>query len=344
MNGKTNIIIAGVGGGGGNAINYMKEKKVEGVKFIAYNTDFQDLEQKSSADEKVRLGEDGLGAGSKPEVARQAAEDTRREIEKSISDADMVFITAGMGGGTGTGASPVIAKIAKEAGKLTVAIVTKPFDFEGHKKMKLALGGIEELRKYVDALIVIPNQKIFSLKSVSIIHAYLAVNEVLRIGVTTITDLITKQALVNLDYNDVKTVLENSGVAMFGFGSVPANHDNMEELVNKATENPLLEEKMTGARNVLVNFSIPATVDADKFEEITRLIREKIEIEDDQFIHGIALNEKDEIQISIIASNFEKYSQKEVKEVHIDNSSIQSDEQTKEQSKQFSYILPEYEF
>lgn len=313
---ETKIAIAGVGGGGGNAINYMKENGIEKVEFVALNTDFQDLYEKSDADIKIPLGTDGLGAGANPEVARTAAEESQKQIIKKFEEFDMIFITAGMGGGTGTGASPVIAKIAKELGKLTVAIVTKPYAFEGKKKMKTALAGIEELKKYVDSIIVIPNEKLFKIaidRNLSTVDAYKVVNEVLKIGISTITDLINKKGTVNLDYNDVKSVLSNSGVALFGFGVAKQGEDPMKA-VEQATENPLLEQTMKGAKNVLVNFIMNPNFSMLDFQKISNEIRNRLEFEndDEDFIHGIIQDDKVEnLQVSIIASNFVGMNDKE---------------------------------
>lgn len=334
---ETKIIIAGVGGGGGNAINYMEEKQIEGVEYIAYNTDFQDL-RANKAPYKVPLGKEGLGAGAKPEVAKQAAEETEKEIKKSLENADMVFITAGMGGGTGTGASPVIARIAKEQGKLTVAIVTKPFEFEGRKKMKTAMNGIEELKKYVDSIIIIPNEKVID-SDTSMIDAYLMVNEVLRIGVSTITDLITKNSLLNLDYSDVKTILKDSGVAIFGYGKIEEGEE-VELAVERATENPLLEQTMTGAKNVLVNVVAPRTLSMGDYKKITNKIREKINIEDDEhFIHGVSHDDSVKtVQVSIIAAKFDE----NPKTTIIEETEVHSDS-TNSSNSSLGILLPTYD-
>lgn len=307
---KTVIAIAGVGGGGGNAINYMCEKGIEGVKFIAFNTDFQDLYNKSKADIKVALGTEGLGAGAQPHIGKEMAEQSKKDIEKHLEGCDMVFITAGMGGGTGTGAAPVIAKVAKGLGILTIGIVTKPFEFEGTKKMKTAIKGIEELQKNVDALIVIPNEKLFKItedKDLPVKEAYKLVNQVLQIGVKSIIGLIQDTATVSLDFNDVKTVLAESGIAAFGFGVANDDQDPIEA-VTQAINNPLLEQSMKGAKNVLVYLVVNNKFSMRELKQISSAIREQLNLTgENDFIHGF--NEVEggpKLQLTIIASNFDR--------------------------------------
>lgn len=312
---KTVIAIAGIGGGGGNAINYMSENGIEGVKFIALNTDFQDLYNKSLADVKVPLGQEGLGAGAQPELGKKYAEESKKDIEKQLEGCDMIFVTAGMGGGTGTGASPVVAKVAKDLGILTIGIVTKPFEFEGIKKMKAALAGIEELRKHVDALIVIPNEKLFKItedKDLPVKDAYRMVNEVLRIGVSSIIGLISDTATVNLDFNDVKTILSNSGLAAFGFGATIKDEDPVQA-VTQAINNPLLEQSMRGAKNVLVYYVIDETFSMSSLKKVSNAIREQLNLDgENDFIHGFnTVQNGPHLQVTIIASNFDNEPQVE---------------------------------
>lgn len=307
---KTVIAIAGVGGGGGNAINYMYENGIQGVKFIALNTDFQDLYNKSLADVKVPLGTEGLGAGAKPEIGKKYAEESKKDIEKQLEGCDMIFVTAGMGGGTGTGASPVVAKVAKDLGILTIGIVTKPFEFEGTRKMKAALAGIEELHKHVDALIVIPNEKLFKItedKDLPVKDSYRMVNEVLKIGVSSIIDLISDTATVNLDFNDVKTILSNSGLAAFGFGVANSDEDPVSA-VTQAINNPLLEQSMKGAKNVLVYYSVNEEFPMSALKKVSGAIREQLQLDaDNDFIHGLNIQpDSPYLQITIISSSFDK--------------------------------------
>ena len=258
------IKVIGVGGGGGNAINRMVESGVKGVEFIAANTDLQVLNS-SKADVKIQIGSnltDGLGAGARPEIGKEAALESKKEIEDALVGADMIFITAGMGGGTGTGAAPVIAEIAQGLGALTVAIVTKPFSFEGKRRMDNALGGIEELRKHVDTLIIIPNDRLREIidKTTPMIEAFKEVDNVLRRSVQSISDLIAVVGLVNLDFADVKAVMEGSGHAIIGIG-IGMGEERAIEAAKQAVSSPLLEIPITGATDEFY------TVDANKSAE-----------------------------------------------------------------------------
>lgn len=312
----TKIRIVGVGGAGGNAINDMIDSKIAGVEYIAINTDEQDL-KKSNAKIKISLGH--LGAGANPEIAKAAAEENAQDIKKVIKGQDMVFITAGMGGGTGTGASPIVAKLAKEEGILTVAIVTKPFKFEGKKRNLNAEKGLDELKKYVDTLIVIPNQKLLELEGSTnkgFPEHLKASNEILRYGVKGIAELITKEGTINLDFSDVKSVMENSGVALFGF--VESNEgESIEEIVERTITNPLLEKDIKGATKILVNITSGDNVTMADVIKMQEMISERASGTDDgvdNLIFG-TIYEKDRknIVLSVIATGFEEKDKDEIK-------------------------------
>jgi len=271
------IKVIGVGGGGGNAIEHMMAENIEGVDFIAANTDSQAL-NRSSARTLLQLGEEitkGLGAGADPEVGRQAAEEVRERIREVLHGCDMVFITAGMGGGTGTGAAPIIAEVAKELGILTVAIVTKPFAFEGKKRMAVAEEGIHSLGKYVDSLITIPNNKLLSVlgKNITLLNAFKAANNVLLGAVQGIADLITRPGLINVDFADVRTVMSEMGMAMMGTG-VSSGENRAREAAEAAIASPLLEDiDLTGARGVLVNITAGMDMSIGEFEAVGEAIK-----------------------------------------------------------------------
>ncbi len=267
------IKVIGIGGGGGNALEHMMaEQSVEGVDFVAMNTDAQAI-GRSSARMKLQLGEEitkGLGAGADPEVGRQAAEEARDRIHETLEGTDMVFITAGMGGGTGTGAAPIIAEIAKEMGILTVAVVTKPFAFEGRKRMEVAEDGIKGLAKFVDSLITIPNNKLLSVlgKNISLLNAFKAANNVLLGAVQGIADLITRPGLINVDFADVRTVMSEMGMAMMGTG-VSSGENRAREAAEAAIASPLLEDiDFSGARGVLVNITAGMDMSIGEFEAV----------------------------------------------------------------------------
>lgn len=300
------IKVIGVGGGGGNAINYMIESHINGVQFICANTDTQAL-RRLDVDTQVQLGVEltkGLGAGTRPEVGRQAAEESREHIKEVIDGTDMVFLTAGMGGGTGTGAIAVIAEIAKDMGILTVAVVTKPFDFEGKKKKIVANAGIKELEKQVDSLIIIPNQKLLPVlgSNLSLVNAFKAVNDVLSDAVQGITELITHPGLINVDFADVKTIMTNMGTAIMGSG-VASGDNRAREAAEKAIACPLLEDiDLQGAHGILVN--ITATdVDLTEFDEIGNIMHALASEEADMKI-GMAINPDmgDEIKVTVVAA------------------------------------------
>ncbi len=271
------IKVFGVGGGGGNAVQHMVEHTIEGVDFYAANTDAQAL-RNSLAEHKIQLGggiTKGLGAGANPEVGRQSALEDREAIKASLEGADMVFIAAGMGGGTGTGAAPVVAEMAKELGILTVAVVTKPFPFEGKKRMAFADQGIEELAKHVDSLITIPNDKLLKVlgRGTSLLDAFGAANNVLLGAVQGIAELITRPGLINVDFADVKTVMSEMGTAMMGTG-VARGEDRAEEAAEKAISSPLLEDvDLAGARGILVNITAGMDISIEEFETVGNAVK-----------------------------------------------------------------------
>ncbi|RUO62487.1 cell division protein FtsZ [Pseudidiomarina insulisalsae] len=271
------IKVIGVGGGGGNAVKHMISESIEGVQFLAANTDAQSL-RNHGAHVTIQLGDDitkGLGAGANPEVGRQAAEESREEIKKHLEGADMIFIAAGMGGGTGTGAAPVVAEVARELGILTVAVVTKPFPFEGRKRMAVADEGIAQLARYVDSLITIPNEKLLKVlgKGTSLLDAFSAANNVLLGAVQGIADLITRTGLINVDFADVRAVMREMGTAMMGTG-VARGEERAQEAAEMAINSPLLEDiDLSGARGVLVNITAGLDMSIDEFETVGSTVK-----------------------------------------------------------------------
>lgn len=297
------IVVLGVGGGGCNAVNRMISANPDYIDFIAVNTDSTSLSG-SLAKRKIEIGAKltkGLGAGGRPEVGQHAAEETAAEISECLEDVNMVFITAGMGGGTGTGAAPVIAKLAKEKGILTVAVVTKPFKFEGPKRMTYALNGIENLRQNVDTLIVIPNQKLIETadKNTTMKQAYQLADNVLQQGVTGISDLVTKPGEINLDFADVCTVMRDQGLAHFGIGRATS----IEEAAKQAISSPLLETSIEGARSVIVNFTSGPDLNLLEASAAAELISDALD-PNAEFIFGTAINEElnDEVVVTVIAT------------------------------------------
>ena len=304
------IKVIGVGGGGNNAVNRMINAGLRGVEFIAINTDKQVL-AKSEANTKIQIGEKltrGLGAGANPEIGEKAANESRDEIEQSIKGADMVFITAGMGGGTGTGAAPVVAQIAKEMGILTVGVVTKPFLFEGRKRMQNAELGIANLKKCVDTLVTIPNDKLLQAidKKTSIIDAFKKADDVLRHGVQGISDLVTVPGLVNVDFADVRAIMVDAGLAHMGIGRA-SGENRAEEAVKQAINSPLLETTIDGARGVLMNIVGGEDLTMHEINAAAGLVQDAVD-PDAIFIFGAAIDENlnDEIVITVIATGFEK--------------------------------------
>ena len=308
FNQKPVIKVIGVGGGGGSAINRMIENDVQGVEFVVMNTDAQVLKL-SKADIRLQLGKmltRGLGAGANPEVGRQAAIESEDEIREILADTDMVFITAGMGGGTGTGAAPVIARIAREMGCLTIGIVTKPFSFEGRKRSAVALTGLEELKPFVDTLIVIPNDKLLYIveKDTPYLDAFREADNVLRQGVQGITEIIAVPGVVNVDFADVKTVMKDKGTALMGIG-IASGENRAVEAARAAIRSPLLETSINGATDAIVN--ITSGYDASLYE-INEIVEEiqKSSTTDINVIYGSAINMDlhDEIIVTVIATGF----------------------------------------
>ena len=300
------IKVIGVGGGGGNAVNHMAGCNIDGVEFICANTDAQAL-RKLSVDTIIQLGVDltkGLGAGTDPEIGRHAAEENKDRIKEVLQGADMIFLTAGMGGGTGTGAIPVIAQIAKEMGILTVAVVTKPFLFEGKKKQVVAEQGIIELEKYVDSLITIPNQKLLPVlgSNVSLVNAFKAANDVLLDAVQGITELIIHPGMINVDFADVRTVMSGMGAAIMGVGTASGEH-RAREAAEKAIACPLLEDiNLQGARGILVNICA-ADMGVAEFNEVGNIVHE-FASEDAVIKIGMAIDASlgDEIKVTVVAT------------------------------------------
>lgn len=303
------IKVVGVGGGGGNAINTMIVFNITGVDFVAANTDAQALKA-SSAPTKLQLGgklTKGLGAGANPEVGREAAMEDRARIAEVLDGADMVFVAAGLGGGTGTGAAPVIAEVARELGALTVGVVTKPFSSEGRQRLKKAEEGVAELKEVVDSLIVIPNDRLLGLagKSMSILDAFKPADDVLRQAVQGISDLITTHGLINVDFADVKTIMSERGMAMMGIG-VAEGDRRAAEAAYQAISSPLLEDiDISGAKGVLVNVTGSSNMTMEEFHEVGRIIQEKVH-EDAKIITGLVVNEDlgSKIKVTAIATGF----------------------------------------
>ncbi len=307
--------VFGIGGGGGNAVEHMMKHHLEGVEFIVANTDAQALKN-SSAPVHLQLGSTitkGLGAGANPDVGRQAALEDRERIEELLSGSDMVFITAGMGGGTGTGGAPVIAQVAREMGILTVAVVTRPFPFEGRKRMTAATQGIEELRQYVDSLITIPNQKLLSVlgKNISLLDAFKAANDVLLGAIQGISELITRPGMINVDFADVRTVMSEMGMAMMGTGTAEGP-ERARMAAEAAIASPLLEDiDLSGARGILVNVTAGPDMGLGEFEEVGNTI-EEIAHEDAVIVIGTAVDMEmtNELRVTVVATGLGQEAQK----------------------------------
>ena len=305
-----NIKVIGVGGGGNNVVNRMVKTGTKGVDFIAVNTDKQALTV-SSATQKIQIGEkltNGQGAGSNPEVGRKSAEENRTQIAKALEDADMVFITAGMGGGTGTGAAPIVADIAKEQGILTVGVVTKPFRFEGSRRMKQAEGGIAELRDKVDSLVIIPNErlKLATDQKITMVNAFEIADDVLQQAVQSISDLIKNTGFINLDFADVSSVMQGAGRAHMGVGRA-AGKNKAEEAARMAISSPLLETSINGAKGVLINVTGSMDIGLEEVETAANLVQEAAH-PDANIIFGAAFDEslEDEIHVTVIATGFDE--------------------------------------
>ena len=312
---QARIKVIGVGGGGGNAINNMIESELKGVEFIAANTDAQALEM-SKADVKIQLGKNltkGLGAGAKPEIGREAAEESADEIKSALEGADMVFVTAGMGGGTGTGGAPVIAEISKELGALTVAVVTRPFSFEGKRRARQAEEGIKRLKEVVDTIITIPNDRLKSLAqpNTPFLEMFKKADEVLYYAVRGISDLIVVQGYINVDFADVRTVMAEMGMALMGTG-VAKGERRALEAVQMAIANPLLEDvSISGARGILMNITAsPATLSMEEVDQASTLIYEEAH-DDANIIWGTVFDESmgDEIRVTVIATGIGRETQ-----------------------------------
>ncbi|MEO8802891.1 MAG: cell division protein FtsZ [Rudaea sp.] len=305
------IKVIGVGGGGGNAVGHMVNSHVDGVDFICANTDAQALKS-TGAKLTLQLGGNvtkGLGAGANPEVGRQAALEDRERIVELLTGADMVFITAGMGGGTGTGAAPVVAQLAKEMGILTVAIVTKPFPFEGRRRLQVALKGIEDLSQHVDSLITVPNEKLLTVlgREVTLLSAFKAANDVLLGAVQGIADLITRPGLINVDFADVRTVMSEMGMAMMGSG-IARGDDRACAAAEAAINNPLLEDvNLSGACGILVNVTAGPNLTMREFNEIGDVVHQ-FASEDATVVIGTALDNdlKDDIRVTVVATGLNR--------------------------------------
>ena len=304
------IKVVGCGGGGNNAVNRMVEAGLKGVEFISVNTDRQALGM-SNAQTKIQIGEKltkGLGAGAVPEVGRRAAEESREEIAAALEGADLVFVTAGMGGGTGTGATPIVAEVARDVGALTIAVVTKPFTFEGKQRMKNAEAGIADLKQRVDTLVVIPNDRLLQVvsKGTSMIEAFRTADDVLRQGIQGISDLIAVPALINLDFADVKTVMESGGMAHMGIGAA-SGENRMVNAAKEAISSPLLETNIDGARAVLINITGSADMSIMDINEAANMVMQSAD-PDANIIFGANVDESlgDEVRITVIATGFEK--------------------------------------
>lgn len=303
------IKVVGIGGGGGNAVNRMVQSKLRGIDFVAINTDAQALHY-SQANKKVHIGKEatkGLGAGANPEVGRLAAEESEAEIYEALKNSEMVFLTSGMGGGTGTGAISTVARIAKEIGALTVAIVTKPFTFEGDRRRKICEQGISDLKDKVDTLIVIPNDRILQIidRKTSLLDAFGAVDDILKQGVQGIADLITVNGIVNLDFADVHSIMHNAGSALMGIGQAQGD-TRAVDAVKQAIDSPLLEVSITGAQGVLINFTGGRDMGMHEVEEAAKLIHDSVDPEAN-IIFGTVIDENltGEIRVTLVATGFD---------------------------------------
>ncbi|MFO8058989.1 MAG: cell division protein FtsZ [bacterium] len=310
VKGHARLKVIGVGGGGGNALNTMISEGLESVEFIAANTDATALEM-NMATEKIQFGQ-GLGAGGNPSLAREAAEESWDRLEEALQGADMVFVTSGMGGGTGTGAAPVVARVAREMGVLTVGVVTKPFEFEGRRRTQIALSGIEELKEHVDSLITIPNQRLLNVagKNTTVLEAFKKADEVLFSAVRGISELICGHGLINVDFTDVKTVMSERGMALMGSG-VSSGEERSVEAAHMAISNPLLDDiRIEGARGVLVNITGGSDVTLHEVNDAITLITEEAH-EEALIIYGHCVDEgmADSLRITVIATGFESFQQ-----------------------------------
>ena len=310
MDGTATIKVIGVGGAGNNAVNRMIEAGIRNVEFIAVNTDRQTLNE-SKANSKIQIGEKltrGLGAGANPDIGSQAAEESRAEIAEALKGADMVFVTAGMGGGTGTGAAPIVAATAKEMGILTIGVVTKPFTFEGKKRLAQAERGIASLKGKVDTLVVIPNDKLLQVidRKTSMIEAFRMADDVLRQGVQGISDLISVPGVINLDFADVRTIMLNQGMAHMGIGCA-SGENRAEDAAKQAIQSPMLETSIEGARGIIINITGGSDMGLHEANTAAELVQRSADPEAN-IIFGTVIDEAmgDELQITVIATGFEK--------------------------------------
>jgi cell division protein FtsZ len=305
---QAKIKVVGIGGGGCNALDRMIESGLQGVDFIALNSDFQAL-NRSKSPRKIQLGQKltkGLGAGSNPEIGRRASEESRSDVQELLTGADMVFVTCGMGGGTGTGGAPIIANVARELGALTVGIITRPFKFEGRRRSRVAQDGINSLREQVDTLIVIPNDRLLDLVSetTSLQESFLLADDILRQAVTGISELILKPGLINLDFADVKMVMENSGTAIIGLGEA-SGEQRAVHAVEHAIQSPLLESSIDGARGVLINFIGGRDMSLQEVNQAAELVSARVD-DDANIIFGATVEEekRDRVRVMILATGF----------------------------------------
>lgn len=333
------IKVIGVGGGGNNAVNRMVEAQLKGVEFIAINTDKQAL-YTSKAEYKIQIGDKltrGLGAGANPEIGKKAAEESKEEIIQLLEGSDMVFVTAGMGGGTGTGAAPLVAQVAKEMGILTVAVVTKPFIFEGKNRQLQAERGIEKLKDKVDTLIVIPNDRLLQMaeKRTSMVEAFNMADQVLLDGIRGISDLIAVPALINLDFADVQSVMKEQGVAHMGIGYA-TGENRATEAAKLAIKSPLLETSIDGAKAVLINIT-GSELGLHEVTEASELIRNQID-QDANIIFGAGIDEtlKDEIKITVIGTGFDN------RRIVSSNNSSSTNSSTKKDDDNSGFIIPDF--
>lgn len=315
MSDMASIKVIGVGGGGNNAVGRMIEAKVQGVDFIAVNTEAQILE-KSAAENKIQIGEKvtrGLGAGAKPEVGEQAAQESKDDISKALQGADMVFVTAGMGGGTGTGAAPVVAQCAKELGALTVGVVTKPFSFEGKVRMRNALSGIEKLKANVDTLLIVPNDRLLQTvdKKTSLKDAFRTADDILRQGIQGISDLITAPGVINLDFADVKTIMSDQGEGLMGIG-VGNGENRATDAAKMAISSPLLERPIDGAKGIIINVTGNEDLGLFEIQDAAQVITEAAD-PDANIIWGTSVDPDldDTVKITVIATGFDDEKKKQ---------------------------------
>jgi len=338
FNQKPTIKVIGIGGGGGNAVNRMIENDVQGVDFVAINTDAQVL-RLSKADTRIQIGKlltRGLGAGADPEIGRRAAIESEDEIRELLADTDMVFITAGMGGGTGTGAAPVIASLARELGCLTIGIVTKPFSFEGRRRVATALEGLDALKPYVDTLIVVPNDRLLYVvdRSTSMLEAFREADNVLRQGVQGIAEIITVPGLINVDFADVKTVMKDKGTALMGIGA-SSGENRAIEATRKAIHSPLLDANIDGATDAIVNISSGVDIALWEVNEAVESIQNASSTEIN-IIYGTTINKdiQDEVIVTVIAAGFDEKKSVSMSDIGVESFEVDEDASPKEDQTQ----------